>query len=116
MKYFIILILIFFICCKSQNVKSTELLKNNQLPAYHIENVTEEKSVVKSIINSSNFENYQVVIFNKKEYPIMDAKKILDTIGKGYTFDVKLDSISNRKLLIIKKTYSTSNRYTSPKK
>jgi hypothetical protein len=103
MKYFIILTLLFFISCKSQNGKSTKVL-NNQLPAYHIENSSNEKSVIGSIINSSNFESFQVVIFNKKEYRIKDAKKILDTLGKGYSFNVKLDSLSNRKLLIIYKS------------
>lgn len=102
MKYLIVLIILFVISCRSQHSKTSWEL-NNQLPAYHINNGEEEKSVTNSILNSSKFEDSQVVIFNKKEYSIKDAKEILDTIGNGYTFDVKMDSLSNRKLLIIKK-------------
>ena len=110
MKYTIVLIILFTVSCKSQHTKLLEELNNQspayqiKLPAYHINNGEVEKSVINSILNSSRFEDLQIVIFNKKEYSIKDAKKILDTIGNKYSFDLKMDSLTNRKLIIIKKS------------
>jgi hypothetical protein len=100
MKHSIIL-LILFLSCKAQDNRFSKV-HSNELPAYQIEKI-KEKSVIMSTINSSNFEHFQKVIFNKKEYSIKEVKNILDTIGKNYTFYIKFDSISNKKLLIIKK-------------
>lgn len=99
MKYFIILFVFSLTSCIAQKKESVDIL-DDKLSAYESR---DSKNVMSSIFRSSNFERFQVVIFNKKEYSIKEAKTILDTIGKDYTFDVKLDSLSKKKILIIKK-------------
>ncbi|NJO92861.1 MAG: hypothetical protein HC831_30750 [Chloroflexia bacterium] len=90
-----------FFSCRIQKNRP-ELLIGHDLPAYQIDKV-EERKVMNSIVNSSNFNHFQKVILNKKEYPISDAIIILDTIKQGYTLYIKYDSISNKKFLIIVK-------------
>ena len=58
---------------------------------------------VNSIRKPSPFDEFQTVVYNKKEYSMNDVHKILDTIGK-YTFAIKFDSTTNKKLLFITKT------------
>lgn len=98
MKYFIILFVFNLASCIAQEKESAEIV-SVKLPAYESHG---SNNVVRSIINASNFESFGVVIFNKKEYSPKEVTRILDTIGKDYTFDIKFDSISKRKILIIK--------------
>ena len=53
-------------------------------------------------MNSSKYEEFQKLLVNDIEYSFKELNKILDTISKNYTIDIKIDSISNKKLLIIK--------------
>lgn len=99
MKYFLILLLFNLTACIAQQKESSEIL-SDKLPAYEPHN---SKNEMRSMIRSSNFDSFEVVLFNKKNIPLKEAKRILDTVGKDYTFDVKLDSVSKKKILIIKK-------------
>jgi hypothetical protein len=99
MKYFSILLFFNLSICLAQKSESPKMI-SEKLPAYES---SDSRNVMRSIARSSDFDRFQVVIFNKKEYTMKEVKKILDTIGKEYTFDIKLDSVSNKKALIIKK-------------
>lgn len=81
--------------CKSQQ----QNLKGIELPAYQSNN---EGELIKSILNAPDYENFQKLIINDIEYPLIDFKKIMDTISKDYKLIIKNDSISNKKLIIIK--------------
>ena len=89
----IILTVVFFLGCKSQK----QNFKGEKLPAYHTDIQT-----FKSVMNSSKYEEFQKLLVNDIEYSFKELNKILDTISKNYTMDIKIDSISNKKLLIIK--------------
>jgi len=81
--------------CKSQQ----QNLKGIELPAYQSNNDVE---LLRNIMNAPDYENSQKLIVNDFEYPLKDLQKILDTISKDYKLIIKNDSISNKKLLIIK--------------
>jgi hypothetical protein len=85
---------LFIISCKSKQ----QSFNRKMLPAYHEDS---NSGVFKSIINSSNYAKYQKLMINDKEYPLNDLQKILDTL-KDYKIIIKRDTISNKKLIIIK--------------
>jgi uncharacterized lipoprotein YajG len=99
MKHLIILLTFFTISC---NAQSYELIKTEsiELPAYAP--TSENSKVMITKIDNSKYDKYQKVVYNKKEYSMKDIQKILDTIGKDYIFDIKIDTLMNRKILFIK--------------
>jgi hypothetical protein len=85
---------LFIFSCKPKQ----QNFKGKILPAYHEDS---NSGVFESITNSSNYEKFQKLMINGKEYPLNDLQKILDTL-KDFKIIIKKDTISNKKLLIIK--------------
>lgn len=99
MKYLSILLLFNLAICVAQKKEPLKIV-SQPLPAYESQ---DSNNVISSIVRPSSYEPFQVVRFNKKEYSMKEGKKILDTIGKEYAFDIKFDSVSKKKILIIRK-------------
>ncbi|WP_418501397.1 hypothetical protein [Flagellimonas sp.] len=86
---------VLFLSCKPSYQKEFEQI---ELPAYQSD---DQNRTLNRIIHVSKHDNFQKLIVNGKEYPPKQLKKILDTLGAGYSLLIKNDSISNKKSLII---------------
>ena len=89
--------------CRSQ--KDQYILNEKDgytLPAHHL-NKSQEASLLNSIRNSNSDADFQKVIINNKEYSPQQFPAILDTLDNSYTFDVKIDSVTKNKMLVITK-------------
>lgn len=88
--------LTFSLGCKSQKTE----IRAKRLPAYESENSTQ---VMKNMLDSSNFNGFQKLFINNKEYRLTDFYKIMDTINVNkYYIQVEKDTVSNMKVLILK--------------
>lgn len=83
--------------CKSSHQKEYDHI---ELPAYQSD---DQNIILNNIINSSGDGDFHKLLVYGKEYPIRELKRILDTIDPGYKMQVKTDSVSNKKLLVIKR-------------
>ncbi len=100
MKYFLIIVLsLNFIYCNAQKKDSLKVIAK-ELPAYQSVHIS--KNIQSISRTNSYFKSSQVIIFNNREYSIDNFKNIIDTLGDDFSFDVKFDSIDNKKKLIIK--------------
>jgi hypothetical protein len=103
MKYCIVLMLFVFANCRSQRDQYVLTEKDGYtLPAHHLSK-SEEESLFNSIRNSKSNADFQKIIINNKEYLPQQFPAILDTLGNSYIFDLKIDSMSSSKILVIKK-------------
>jgi hypothetical protein len=103
MKYSIVLLLFVFANCKSQKDQYVLSEKDGYtLPAHHLSK-SEETSLLNSIRESKSYADFQRLIVNNKEYPPRQFPAILDTLDNSYTFDLKVDSVSSDKILVITK-------------
>ncbi|SDQ05168.1 hypothetical protein [Flagellimonas zhangzhouensis] len=91
------LALIFILCVSCSSYKKSEIT-GRTLPASETEN---QNTTIRRQLNSDQTRNYQKVVLNKKEYPIEDLQKILDTLQTEYTLEVKIDSVVNKQIVYI---------------
>lgn len=102
MRYLIFLLAFAFANCKSQNQYVLTEKDGYILPAHQLDK-SEEASLLNSIRNSSNNADFQNVIITNKEYSSQQFPAILDTLDNSYTFDLKIDTVSKSKILVITK-------------
>lgn len=103
MKYYIVLMLFVFVSCRSQKNRYVLTEKDGYtLPAHQLDK-SEEESLLNSIRNSNDNADFQKVMINGKEYLSQQFPAILDTLDNSYTFDLKIDSVSKSKILVISK-------------
>lgn len=103
MRTFFVLTVVLFFSCKTQENQVSEI-EYIKLPACNMEKSMESK-IINSINYSSMFNKCSIIVFNKKEYPIDKFNSIIDTIDiSNYLINIKVDSLSNVKSLIIEKS------------
>lgn len=93
-KVIVFIIFILMFSCKPKH----QFTNGFKLPAYQDKN---EVEILKSIINSSNYQKFQELIVNGKKYPAKELQNILDTISPNYKIVIKKDSVLNKKILIL---------------
>lgn len=104
MKYFIVLLIFVLSNCRSQKDQYELTEKDGyMLPAHNLSK-SEEASLLNSIRNSKSNADFQRVIVNDKEYSPQQFPAILDALDNSYTFDLKVDSVSSDKMLVITKS------------
>jgi len=103
MRYFIILLIIVALSCKAQKDKYLISKEDGYtLPADQLEK-SEENSRLKSVQHSISSNDFQKVIFENKEYSTKEFLNISHTLDSSYTFDIKIDSLTKGKILVVKK-------------
>jgi hypothetical protein len=99
MKTVLKLSILLLLGCKAQE-KQQVASEGAQLPPNQIEK-SKEASTIYSILQSAEINTSNKLLVNGREYPIAKAQAILDTIHHEYTMAIKVDTVANRKLLII---------------
>jgi hypothetical protein len=103
MRYPVVLLFFVLSNCRLQKTQYALTEKDGHtLPAQQLDK-SEEASLLNSIRNSKSNADFQRLIVNNKEYPPQQFPAILDTLDNSYTFDLKVDSVSSDKILVITK-------------
>ena len=101
MKRGVVLLLLVFVGCGSHKDPCVSTEKDT-LTVYRL-GESEEANLLTSIHIKKNNADFQKIMVNDKEYSPRQFLSILDTLDDSYTFDLKVDSVSKIKILVVTK-------------